>query len=378
MIGPSTRRRFLAAAAGTATLGLAGCLGTLFGDEAAREDAIEGADGDPHTLRNLEEVAPDVALPLREPEVTLAEDLQVYEENAVSGGVGKDGIPSVDDPSFADANHGDGMLDPGDPIFGVDIDGDARAYPQRILERHEVVNDTFGDRGIAVTYCPLTGTAIGFERGTVEFGVSGLLVNSNLVMYDRAADALWPQMLGTCVLGNFTGLALHEVRVTWTPWGRWKAVHPNTRVLTEDTGQAFNYDREVYGSYNPRGGYYDSNNIMFEPLVRDERHHPKTVFIGARSVDGAVAFLKDRLREGHLVETTVGGVPYVAAYHPDLDSAWVYRNPDDVDISGDDGRYLAPEGQTYQADALPLESVNAFNSMWFPWAAFYPETAVVD
>ena len=370
-----SRRGFLALAAG-ATVALAGCSGSLqdlVGGNDARDDAESGEN--PRETRDS--VPPDAELPLRDHEVPLADDLAAFEENAESGGVPKDGIPSVDDPSFTDASGGDDQLDPGSPVFGVVVDGEARAYPQRILVRHEIVNDAVGERGIAVTYCPLTGTAIGFERATVEFGVSGLLVNSNLIMYDRETDSLWPQVLGTSVLGERKGLSLREIRVTWTTWERWRDTHPDTAVLTEDTGQAFDYGRDPYGSYNPRDGYYAGGGPRFSTMHSDDRHGDKAVFIGARSADGAVAFHKDRLREAELLEATVGGVPYLAAYHHDLDSAWVYRNPDGATVEATGDGYRGPDGQIHSADELPLESVNAFDAMWFAWTGFYPNTTVV-
>lgn len=384
-----SRRQFLALAAGVGTVAVAGCLdsiGSVIGGSDARADAEGGPE--PHRMRTMEDVPDDTALPLRDHEVPLAHDHSAFESEAEWGGVEKDGIPSIDDPSFGDVGAGDGMMAPGDPVFGVELEGDARAYPQHILVRHEIVNDGFGDRGVAVTYCPLTGTAVGFERGTVEFGVSGMLVNSNLIMYDRETDSWWPQVLGASVLGKRNGLALEEVRVTWTTWERWKNTHPDTTVLTEDTGAAFSYNSDPYGAYNPAGGYYTDDDLRFPVLHEDDRHHPKEVVIGARSADGTVAFHKERLREERLLETAVGGVPYVAVYHPGLDSAWVYRNPDGIEVAVDDdapdgdgftdGGAFAVDGTTHAADDLPLESVNAFDAMWFAWVAFYPDTTIVD
>jgi hypothetical protein len=132
----------------------------------------------------------------------------------------------------------------------------ARAYPQRILVWHEIVNDTIGGLNLAVTYCPLTGTAIAFERGDTEFGVSGRLVNSNLIMYDRDTDTWFPQVLAIGIQGPHTGSALVERPMVWTTWQRWRAAHPETAVLSTETGFARNYNRDPYGAYNPRSGYY--------------------------------------------------------------------------------------------------------------------------
>jgi len=366
-----SRRRALVLA-GSGIAALAGCIGGS-GDDA--RDDVENGSGDDGG-GNGADAAADDGIPLREHEVPLSYESATFEENAVDGGPDKDGIPSIDDPSFGDRSAGDDMMEPGDPVFGVNIDGDARAYPQHILVSHEIVNDSIGDRNVAVTYCPLTGTAIGFDRGSVEFGVSGMLVNNNLIMYDRETDSWWPQILGSGVRGELTGMSLREFRITWTTWDRWRGEYPDTQVLTEDTGYARNYDRDPYGSYNPRGGYYDNDRNLFKNLNEDDRFPPKAVFIGARSADGAVAFEKDLLRDRRLLEASVGDVPYLAAYDDTLDTAYVYRNSDGTTFEATDGSYEG-SGGTHAAAELPLEPVNAFDAMWFAWAGFYPDTVVV-
>ena len=371
MTGNSSRRRFLQTVAGAGALGLAGCLDafTRGGKPVPEGKPVVGAD-----------TPTDRDGPFVYHDVELSREYAAFADNAVSGGVPKDGIPSIDQPQFADAQDGDRRLADGDPVFGVVLDGQARAYPQYILVRHEIVNDELAGHDIAVTYCPLTGTTLGFERGSDQFGVSGMLVNSNLIMYDRASESWWPQILGTLVRGNderFLGRRLGEFRVVWTTWDRWRTVYPETEVLTEDTGQAYGYVTDPYGSYNPPRRYYKNRNLLFEVLHEDDRYHRKEVFIGARSRDGKVAFRKARLREDHLLDTTVGGVPYLAAYHHDLDSAWVYRNPDGEAFTARTAAYEGPDGTEYAADELPLESVTAFDAMWFAWVAFYPNTEVV-
>lgn len=171
-------------------------------------------------------------------------------------GPGKDGIPAIDDPAFQAAAEADAWLDDGDRVVGLYHDGEARAYPQSILVWHEIVNDTVAGENIAVTYCPLTGTALGYLRGETTLGVSGRLVNSNLIMFDRASDSLWPQILSAGIGGPHEGQGLEEVRVVWTTWGRWRERHPDTRVLTTDTGYLRNYNRDPYGGYKPVRGYY--------------------------------------------------------------------------------------------------------------------------
>ena len=374
-----SRRAFLTTAGGGIAL-LAGCVDTLSLDSSdAREAAEEGVDDeDDGDGPALTETPDDVDIPLVEPEVPLGYELGELEADAVSGGVPQDGIPSIDDPVYDDLDYGDEAMDPDDPVFGIELEGVAKAYPQNILVYHEIVNDVIEGTGVAVTYCPLTGTAIGFERGSVEFGVSGMLVNSNLIMYDRETESWWPQIHATSPLGKLEGWSLSEFRVTWTTWGRWRDAYPETEILTEETGHVRNYDADPYGGYNPDSGYYVNSDIMFLPRNENDDYEPKEVFVGARSADGAVAFRKDRLRENRLLETTVGGTPYLAAYHDLLDSAWVYRNPDGDSIEIVDGGYVDENGESHEADELPMESVNAFDAFWFAWYGFYPETEVVS
>jgi hypothetical protein len=398
MTGLSSRRTFIATTVG-GIAALAGCTGS---ENDAREDAEEGipdetdeatdapaedtdtggdTSGETTPTRDqstLEQSgSEDVSLPIRDHVVPLSYDLGELEADAVNGGVPKDGIPSIDDPTIEDIDAGDDMMDPGDPVFGVEFEGEARAYPQHVLVHHEVTNDELNGQNVAVTYCPLTGTAQGFYRGDVELGVSGMLVNSNLIMYDRETDSWWPQMVGSSALGRLKGKSLQEFRVIWTTWGKWKAAYPETTVLTEDTGHVRNYDNDPYGSYNPKMEYYSSENLLFPPRYEDDSYHPKEVFIGARGTDGAVAFRKDTLREDHLLTATVDGVPYVAVYHEPLDTAWVYRNPDDTSFEETEGGYEGPDGTIYSANELPLESMNGFDSMWFAWHGYFPETVVV-
>ncbi|MFC7072018.1 DUF3179 domain-containing protein [Halovenus rubra] len=390
----SSRRAFLTTATGGMTL-LAGCTDVLSGDDSdARDDARHSAENvqenawtpaaaSDESVESADVTGPsddsesDGTLPLKDPEISVPYELTALEEDAISGGVPKDGIPSIDEPSFDDASLGDENMDDGDPVFGVEIDGIQKAYPQYILVFHEVVNDTFGDRSVGVTYCPLTGSVLGFERGGVELGVSGMLVNSNLIMYDRNTDSWWPQIHPVSPLGERNGLRLREFQVTWTTWGRWKEAYPDTQVLTEDTGRVRNYGSDPYGSYNPPSGYYSDSNTLFAPRHENDEYHPKDVFIGARSGDGAVGFLKDSLRDRRLLETTVDGTPYLAAYHEQLDSAWVYRNDEGVMFDATDDGYEGPDSTIHAADELPLTSVNAFDVLWFSWYGYYPETTIV-
>jgi hypothetical protein len=352
-----SRRAFLAAAAAVGTAGCLDAVGRLTGDE---------ADGD-----GSEPPLADERLPLEYETETLA-------ENVVSGGVSKDGIPSIDEPSFESAGAADGRLDDGDVVFGVARNGDARAYPQYVLVYHEVVNDAVGGDPVSVTYCPLTGTAQGFERGETTFGVSGDLLNSNLVMYDRGTDSRWPQMLATAVDGHLAGESLRVFPVAWTTWGRWREAYLETAVMTEDTGHVRDYGSDPYGGYDPKSGYYTGDGTMFEPLAGDDRLGDKAVVVGARTGDGVAAFEKDALRERRVAAAAGGDARFLAVHDPALDVGYAYRNPDDASFRVENGDVVGPDGETHPPSDLPLDRVLSYDAMWFAWAGFYPSTTLYD
>lgn len=317
-------------------------------------------------------------LPVTKASVPLSFPLETYAQNALSGGPGKDGIPAIDNPQFVSADEADRFLSPNDIVFGVVLHNQAKAYPQKILVWHEIVNDRFDKENVSVTYCPLTGTAIGFKRGDTTLGVSGNLVNSNLIMYDRTTDSRWPQILGTAVSGPFKGKSLAEFRLIWTTWQRWQDAHPETMVLSTDTGYFRNYHRDPYGSYNPMGGYYQEGSpTLFPTLHSDARFDPKEVVMGARTEDSAIAFKKEALQAQKLISGESGGTLYTAFYDPELDTAYLYKNPGQQEFISKDGRFIHQEAQ-WKADAIPLEKVNTFDAMWFAWSAFYPETSVYE
>ena len=398
-----TRRTFLTTLA-VATGASAGCLGRggpSSGAEPGGEPlvdlglpcvnsggSVDLSGGRPATAfeetRATSETAYDGDLPLREVPLQLGHDRSAFVDGDMSGGVGHDGIPSIDDPRFARAT--DVNLPDCERVFGVALDGDVRAYPQRILVRHEIVNDVVGGEPVAVTYCPLTGTAQGFYRGGTEFGVSGRLVNSNLIMWDRAADVRWPQIAATGIevggqrdaedADRYLGQSLREFRVVWTTWRRWRNRHPDTLVLTEETGSAKNYNRDPYGSYEPPvAGHYstDAGRQPNFPLLAYDDAESKRVVVGARTAAGAVAFDKQTLMEASVLSGKLGDTPVVAVADEGITTGYVYANPDGLDVERDGDAY-AVDGTSAPPDALPLDRHLAFDAMWFAWHSFYPDT----
>lgn len=378
-----TRRRFLAVAGATA---LAGCgsVGSSAGPAQTTEQSPQpsgdgaGGTGTP-TSAGSTASGSSSGPPIAEASYPLSLRPDILRARSQSGGVPKDGIPSIDSPNFESASAADKRLGDNAIVFGLARNGAAKAYPQSILVWHEICNDTIGGDPVSVTYCPLTGTVLGFERGDTTFGVSGSLINNNLIMYDRATENWWPQVLATAIPGwgeSFVGRSLKDFRLVWTTWDRWQSAHPDTKVLTTATGFARDYNRDPYGSYNPRGGYYaPAEDPLFSPLNRDDRHPPKEVFIGARGTEGAIAFHKDRLREEKLITGTMGEVPVLAVYEPTLDTGYVYRNPEEQDYAYADGQVEGPNG-TVAPNELALPEVMTLDAMWFAWMGFYPESEV--
>lgn len=364
-----TRRQFVAVAGLSA---LAGCAsGADPGSQGAPATTAESsADGSTSVA--------DGAVPTAEETLKLSMDPGEFESLAVSGGPPKDGIPSIDDPSFVGPDDAD-FLDPGDPVFGVARNGTVKAYPQKILVQHEIVNDRLNDLPVAVTYCPLTGTVQGFERGETTFGVSGRLINNNLVMYDRATEAWWPQILATSIPGPWNAdpetNSLREFRLVWTSWTQWQDLHPDTQVLSPETGFAKNYGRDPYGSYNPPNGYYDNENTLFGTLEEDDRFSRKRVFMGARTADGAVTFDKSTLLEEQVMTGELGETPVVAVADQRLNTGHVHLNPDERTVTVDGGTVLVGDS-SYEPDDLPLTGIHTFDAMWFAWHGYYPDTNV--
>ena len=172
----------------------------------------------------------------------------------VDGGPGQDGIPSIDNPEFVNANHASAnYIDDSDLVVGIISGNEIKAYPHIILDWHEIVNDVVDGNPVALNYCPLTGTAFGWSRiinGTENtFGTSGLLYNANLILYDRNTQSRWSQLLLKSINGTLISTEPDLVDVVETTWGQWKALFPSTKVLTRNTGFTRSYGVYPYGSY---------------------------------------------------------------------------------------------------------------------------------
>ena len=228
-------------------------------------------------------------------------------EEIVWGGVRVDGIPALDQPRLVAAAEAT-YLNDDDRVFGVEIGGDARAYPLRVADWHEMVNDTVGGVPVSLAYCTLCGAGILFagrvagRAAPFTFGSSGLLYRSNKLMYDRATDSLWNQFTGKPVTGALlgSGITLQVLPVALTSWSAWRGLHPGTRVLSLDTG----FIRD-YAPGKAYGHYFASKDLAFPAAVRDARLQKDLAF-GIRLAGGVKAWPLGRFAQGALVQDQVG------------------------------------------------------------------------
>jgi len=308
-------------------------------------------------------------IPLQRTTYVLGDAISTYRDFLMSGGPPPDGIPSIDNPRFV--SPAQARLEPGDMVIGFHHGNEARAYPQKILVYHEIVNDRVGGLNVAITYCPLTATAQGFERGSTTLGVSGMLLNSNLVMFDRESGTLFPQIAATGLRGKHQGRSLVEVNLIWTTWEKWRAKYPNTRVLSERTGHLRNYTRDPYGSYNPLGGYYAQPRTIFPLLHTSTRQHAKAMVLGARTAEHSVYFLMADLARNRVLSTE----RFLAVHDAELDTGYIYRMPrTPVRVQAAPGGAYEVDGRRYRPDALPLEALISVEAFHFAWHAFYPNS----
>ncbi len=324
----------------------------------------------------------------------------------LSGGPPKDGIPAIDNPKFIEIAEAEEWLEPQEPVILVEINGDARAYPIQILIWHEIVNDVVGDVPVVVTFCPLCNTAIAFERTldgqVLDFGTTGRLRFSNLIMYDRQTETWWQQAGGDAIAGEHTGRQLKFIPASIISWEDFKTNHPDGKVLSRDTGFSRAYGR------NPYAGYDD---VRQSPFLYIGPETPDQLLPMARvlTVDlngDAVAYPYDVLQEIHVVNDEVGGAPIAVFWSPGTASA---LDSDTVALGRDVGtansftRVLDGETLTFQFDGekivdeqtgsvwnivgraiegplagAELEPVVSINHFWFSWAAFRPDTRVYE
>lgn len=274
----------------------------------------------------------------------------VSPEDIRGGGPSKDGIPSIDNPEFVSVSEADAWIADNELVLVMIHKDVKRVYPLQILVWHEIVNDFIADDPILITYCPLCGSGIAYERTingeTVEFGTSGKLFNSNLVMYDRKTDTYWQQIDGKAIVGPLTGMELKEISIDTVVWRDWKEVHPDSEVLSQNTGFIRSYGTDPYGSY------YEDSFLIFPVENEDNRVHPKTPVVGI-GIDGKYkAYRESDLEDNPVIEDTFGG------FNIKVEKL-------------DDGRIVI-------TNADSGEEIVKERDFWFAWYAFHPETELYE
>ena len=314
-------------------------------------------------------------------------------DEVFDGGPGKDGIPSVDNPAFTSSSDINYMNDD-DLILGIQVGDEVRGYTHPVLDWHEIVNDEVNGFPIAITYCPLTGTGIGWDRtinGTrTTFGVSGLLYNSNLIPYDRESDSNWSQMANECVNGDLINTPINTYLLVEMSWKTWKEMYPNADVLTTSTG----FSRS-YGSY-PYGNYRTSSSINFPVDIDDDRLHRKERVLGVIINGSAIAYQFDKFQGSDIqlvndnfvgTELVVVGSEeknFMVAFERELDGNLlefnVLQNELPAIIEDQDGNKYDVFGKRIEGVDLgtTLNTPTNYIGYWFSWGAFYPGTEIFD
>ena len=275
---------------------------------------------------------------------TLVPATQIYH-----GGPPRDGIPAIDAPRFLSAEKAD-FLKPEDRVLGVTYQGISRAYPVRILNYHEIVNDEYQDDAVVITFCPLCGTGMAFHaeiQGRAHsFGVSGLLYNSDMLLYDRETESLWSQIMKQAISGPLTGKKLQQIPLTHTTWRDWKKRHPHTQVLSTNTGYRRDYSRTPYP------GYSTSDEIMFPVNFQAAQYHPKEQVLGVEIDDTYKAYPFSELARLE-----------VPVLHDTLAGQVLEIHFDSVNRTG----------KVLGKNRNEIPTVISF---WFAWMAFHPESEI--
>ncbi|MBL4939890.1 MAG: DUF3179 domain-containing protein [Lutibacter sp.] len=302
------------------------------------------------------------------------------------GGPGKDGIPSINSPKFVDANDaGANFLEDADLVIGIIKGSSARAYPHLILDWHEIVNDSFNQDLVSINYCPLTGTSFGW-KGSLNgvkstFGVSGLLYNANLILYDRNTDSNWSQLKLQCVNGALIGDEPVLESIVETNWGTWKKLYPNTKVLSLDTGFQRNYNFYPYGDYKTNHDFF----IFSVSPTNDELPNKERVYaIIDEDVSKVYQFRK--FKNGKAIKELFNGKDYLVVGNENLINSFELNESQlnlnfeydftntEVFFKDDEGNKWSVFGEAIEGPRTGemLNDSKAVVSYWFAIAAFYP------
>ena len=304
------------------------------------------------------------------------------------GGVLQDGIPPLRQPQMLTAAEAT-YLNEDDVVFGIEINGDVRAYPKRILAWHEMFVDTVGDIPVAGVYCTLCGTVILYKtehKGiNYELGTSGFLYRSNKLMYDKKTQSLWSTLEGEPVIGPLTnkGIQLDFLSVVTTTWGAWKDLHPNTTVLSLNTGH-----RRDYGEGVAYKSYFGTDDLMFTIPKIDTSLKNKDEILSVRLPDDTTqnyAIASKFLKKNPIYQAKIAGKSYViftdksgahrAYFSEGIEFSNYDRKISATDDSGTD--WKLEEDQLVGGNGKILERLPTHNAFWFGYKAAFPDTILV-
>jgi hypothetical protein len=345
----------------------------------------------------------DVASALQDPSNDTFPQPLIPLEELKSGGPPPDGIPPIDDPRFHKPDQVD-WIAAEEPVLALELNGDRRAYPLKVMIWHEIVNDTVGGVPVAVTYCPLCNSALAYDRRiggqVLDFGTSGQLYNSDLVMYDRQTESLWTQLLGKAVVGELTGTDLTAYPVATVAWEDWRAANPDGWVLSRDTGHPRDYGRNPYARYDDPEG----QPLLFDKEA-DARLPAMARVVGLREGAESVAVVTTSLLKRGVVEVELAGQDVVVwalpgtrsaldqaqisegrdvgatgAFSPVVDGERLhFRRDGDGFRDTETGSRWDVLGRAVSGDleGERLTRAEYVDTFWFAWAAFLPDTRVV-
>lgn len=305
------------------------------------------------------------------------------------GGVLQDGIPPLHNPKMMPSKKATYLGD-NDIVFGIEVNGDARAYPKRILAWHEMFTDTIGGVDIAGVYCTLCGTVIPFKTNVggkkYKLGTSGFLYRSNKLMYDQATQSLWSTVKGEPVIGPLVdkGIKLEHLGMVTTTWGEWKRRHPDTTVLSLDTGH-----RRDYGEGVAYSDYFSDHRLMFNTPFNDDRLQNKQevlALVFPASPREQLAIDTTYLTTHFVYEGTIGQQKFIVL--TDASGANRVYDPQDITfVSYDQDRTLTDsEGNEWvleeehlraSVSGQQLKSLPYRRAFWFGWHAAYPQTRLI-
>ena len=313
-------------------------------------------------------------------------------DQIVSGGPPPDGIPSIDDPKFISVQEAGRFLEDSDFVLGLNINGDIRAYPLQILVWHEIVNDNVGGIPVAVTYCPLCFTNQIFNRSlddgqeVVEFGTSGKLYNSNLVMYDRTSKSLWSQAMAEGIVGKYAGTKLERVPFDVAYWKEWKQLYPESKILSRNTGS-----NRPYG-VDPYGDYYTNSDVLFPVSNKDNRLGLKEIVIGFENKGQYKAYKLQEIENKKVINDQVNGKPIALfSLHPFMVRAYDRIVEDgeltlEFEYDADNNRIIDKQtGSEWNFEGMAINGQMKGKQLtrlpydegfWFEWIAFHPKTGL--